>query len=142
MKKYECEFFLIFFALIISNNLFSQDAYHAYWFTIPPDKNCVNIDIYGTLLLKQFYGPPNYGETPEIDKIESYYVLQLYEPITFEKDFETETVEEIQLIFKDNVEKEFEIGWGYIIEGNAFFAETGHHHTPIIIIVNKIVMNG
>jgi hypothetical protein len=142
MKRYVQRFVLIIFIIFLGNKLFSQDAYHTHWYTIPYDQNYVDIFIYGSLLLKQFYGPPNYGETPEIDTIESYYVLQLYEPITFSKGLKKETVEEIQLIFNDSIRKESIINWGYIIEGKAFFAETGHHHTPVIIIVNRIVMNG
>jgi hypothetical protein len=89
--------------------------------------------------LRPFYGPPNYGETPEIDKIESYYVLQLSEPVTFTRGYVTETVEEIQLIIIDNKDIELNTDWSYIVYGNAYFAETGHHHTSVIIIVDMII---
>ena len=108
-------------------------------YIIPDSQNYININARGNIILKQFYGPPNYGETPEIDKIESYYVLQLNEPITFTHGYITETVKEIQLIITDNKNIELNIDWNYIVTGNAFFAETGHHHTPIIIIVNMII---
>jgi hypothetical protein len=142
MKRYAYKFVLIICIVFIGNKLFSQDFYHTHRYSIPYDQNYVHIHIFGNLLLKQFYGPPNYGEISEIDRIESYYVLQLYEPIIFTNGLKTETVEEIQLILNDNIRKEFTINWSYIIDGRAFFAETGHHHTPIIIIVDSIVMNG
>ena len=97
------------------------------------------INVSGNILTKQFYGPPNYGETPEIDKIESYYILQLNEPITFTRGYITETVEEIQLIISDDINIDLITNWSYTVNGNAFFAETGHHHTPVIIIVNTII---
>ena len=139
MKRHIYYISLVFFVLFNANNLFSQNFYRTNLYIIPDNRNYININASGNILLKQFYGPPNYGETPEIDKIESYYVLQLNEPITFTRGYITETVEEIQLIIIDNKNIELNISWNYIVTGNAFFAETGHHHTPIIIIVNMII---
>ena len=141
MKRYIFKFALIFFVIFICNDLFSQNIYHTNLYVILDNRNHVDINIFGRIMLKQFYGPPNYGETPEIDKIESYYILQLYEPIIFEQGLRIETVEEIQLIYRNNINIEIITDWSYIIDGEAFFAETSHHHTPVIITINRITRN-
>ena len=124
---------LVFLVAFNGTNLFSQNLY-----IIPNNQNGINVSVSGNIVLKQFYGPPNYGETPKIDKIESHYVLLLNKPITFKQGNSTKTIEEIQLIIVDKISIELRTDWKYIVNGNAFFAETGHHHTPVIIIVNTI----
>ena len=135
MKK--CKFILLLFVLFVGGNLFSQNSNRTRVYVIPAGKLEVPVTISGKLAIKQFYGPPNYGETPKIDKIESYYVLQLYEPITVQEGSSTATVNEIQLILYNN-NSGLITGGNYVVEGEAFFAQTGHHHTPIMISVNRI----
>ena len=126
-------FYGIFILLIINNNLFCQD------YVITSDHK--NIKINGNIILKQFYGPPNYGETPEIDMTESYYVLKLNELISFSNEINMITVEEIQLILDINNIGNINSNYDYLVVGKAFFAETGHHHTPVIILVDLIILN-
>ncbi|GHV07140.1 hypothetical protein FACS189485_16940 [Spirochaetia bacterium] len=123
------------------SNIFCQSSYYTHWYNFY-NEEYIDFHTYGIVKLKEFYGPPNFGETPSIDKIEYHYVFILLEPITFKKELEIVTVEEIQLIFPNGIKKEIEDGGGYIIEGRLFFAETGHHHTPVILIVNRIAVNG
>ena len=137
MKKNICKFAILFFVIGNGSNLFSQNSNRTRLFIIPNNQNYVNVTIFGRLITKQFYGPPNYGETPQIDSIETHYVLQLSETITFRQGSFTATVGEIQLIFNNN-NTGLITGRNYVIDGEAFFAETGHHHTPIIISVNRI----
>jgi hypothetical protein len=145
---------LLFFLIVfISNipNLFCSgegenwdnwgDWYHNRE-TFPLGEEYIEFHIYGNIKLQEFYGPPNFGETPELDTIEQYYILELYEPITFVKGEEIVTVEEIQLLFPNGIKKEIDTDWGYIIDGKLYFAETGHHHTPVILFVDRIIENG
>ena len=129
-------FVSILITIINVGNLFCQ-KYTTQYYLILNDKGYVDITINGNILLKKFYGPPNYGESPEIDIIENYYVLILNETITFSDGSETETVDEIQLILNNNINKNFDESLNYVIKGQAFFAITGHHHTPIVISVEK-----
>jgi hypothetical protein len=117
-----------------------EDWYHNRE-TFPPGEEYIKLHIYGNIKLQEFYGPPNFGETPELDTIEAYYILALYEPITFVKDGETVTVEEIQLLFPHGIKKEIDTNWEYIIDGKLYFAETGHHHTPVLLFVDSIAEN-
>mgnify|MGYP005665459679 CR=1 FL=1 len=43
----------------------------------------------GTLDYRDFYGPPNYGETPEQDRIERAWLLTLEQPIQVSGKFST-----------------------------------------------------
>jgi len=98
----------------------------------------LNINTYGNLQLKQFYGPPSYGETPLIDIIETYYILRLHMPIFVTHGNETATVQEIQLISNNKIRNNINTNRGYNISGQVFFGHTGHHHTPIILSVENI----
>jgi hypothetical protein len=99
------------------------------------------INVYGNISLKEFYGSPNYGENPETDNIETYYVLKLIEPIIISEYLELEKGEEIQLILNNNIKRNFNTNLNYNINGMAFFAQTGHHHTKIILVVDDIIIN-
>jgi hypothetical protein len=135
--------------VFIVSSLFSQNKdneyyIHRYNFY---DRDYINFNIYADVLLKSFYGSPNYGKTPEEDEIEYYYVLKLYDPITFSKGMEDVveiTVEEIQLIFNsDEIKRRIDLDWrGHIIRGRLYFSETGHHHTSLIMVVDYINVNG
>ena len=112
MERNVVKILIIVLLVFINNNLFPKDTYHHHWYIIPPDQDYVSFYIFGNVLLKKFYGPPNYGETPEEDEIEFHYILQLYDPITFSKGFKTVTVEEIQLIFyNDEIRKKIDLNW-------------------------------
>ena len=127
--------FYVFFILLLinNNNLFCQD------YVVTSDHKSIKIN--GNIILKQFYGPPNYGETPEVDIIESYYVLKLNESFSFSDEKNMITVEEIQLILDINNIGNVNSNCDYLVVGKAFFAEIGHHHTPVIILVDMIILN-
>jgi hypothetical protein len=131
--------FLALFSLFSVFNLFCQ-SYHTTVFKFYGGQEYINFNIYGQITLKNFYGPPNYGETPDIDRIESYYVLKLLEPITIVSGSEKIKVEEIQLLFIGGSGNKIDRG-SYTVEGKLYLAQTGHHHTPVILIVDKIEMN-
>jgi len=129
----------IMILLFLLNNIYSlycQD------YIIFSDQNEIEVKINGNIILKQFYGPPNYGETPEIDSIENHYVLKLNEPISFSNETEIIIIDEIQLILDFNkLTDEINPNIDYLVVGRAFFRQTGHHHTQIIIIVDLILLN-
>jgi hypothetical protein len=147
MKENVGKIWFLIFMMFIVNGLFSQeefDEYYIHRYYFPYNRDYINFHIYANVLLKQFYGPPNYDETPEEDKIEYHYVLKLYDPITFIKGIKEVTVEEMQLIFyNEELKRTIDSNWlGYVIEGKVYFSETGHHHTPLIMVVDRINLNG
>jgi hypothetical protein len=107
-------------------------------YTITNNQDSYNLTTYGNIVIKQFYGPPNFGETPAIDRVENCYILRLHRPITLRKGGYSETVQEIQLILYNPGSQNFNINQSYYVAGKAFFWETGHHHTPIMIDVERV----
>jgi hypothetical protein len=95
---------------------------------------------YGKIILKEYYGPPNYGEDIINDAVEKHYVLLLYEPITIYFKGSCKNITEIQLI---NLHDTIRIGdyrnLNCYIYGEPFTAQTGHHYTDLIMIVNRII---
>ncbi|MDR0322183.1 MAG: DUF4431 domain-containing protein [Treponema sp.] len=143
-KKNKVIIILILFFIVIGSYLSLKYLNNNSQKTTPVNTNLYTglddfeINVNGNISMKEFYGPPNYGETPEIDKIEAYYVLKLREPIILPDGLKPIAVEEIQLILNNTISRNFNANWNYNIKGKAFFAFTGHHHTPIILIVDEI----
>jgi hypothetical protein len=101
-------------------------------------KNVSNeIIFYGKIVLTEYYGPKNYGEDIINDIIEKYYTVILYEPIKIFFNGIYKNITEIQLI--GNINTQINNDSNYYIYGNPFTAQTGHHHTDIIVTVKKIV---
>jgi len=106
-------------------------------------------EVKGKLTLNSFYGPPNYGETPDQDRIENVWILNLEKPINVhqekpnleEGDFNSTQydIDRIQLVtakhkvdinkFKDKV---------ISVKGTFWGAHTGHHFTPVLMDVIDI----
>jgi hypothetical protein len=43
----------------------------------------------------------------------------------------------------DEMRNRVDLDWrGHILEGKLYFSETGHHHTPLIMVVDRINING
>ena len=99
----------------------------------------------GTLVRKEVFGPPNYGETPKTDQVVTYYVLDM--PIMITIDFESIENSEIknqkstsylQIAGSfDAVELSKLVGQKVSIQGKLFPATSGHHITPILLSVEK-----
>jgi hypothetical protein len=138
MKK-KMYLFVISFIIISNGNLFCQSfIYNNQLYTFPGDFGDIDININGNIVLKQFYGPPGYGETPKIDSVELFYVLILDKPIMVSSEGETFAVKEIQLSLDEKIKRNFSNNKDYIIKGKAFFWHTIHHRTPIVISVDEI----
>lgn len=98
----------------------------------------------GKLEKKFSYGAPNYGETPEQDAKEYYYVLVFDSDKKVDVDGENVTVKEIQLIFSStlntriqNKKLKIKEGKNYTVKGTVFRAQTGHHHTDYVFYVEE-----
>ena len=106
-------------------------------------ENTHEITLIGKIELMDYYGPPNYGENPETDKIERYYIFIPFDAIILEYNFpnnkDSILIREIQIVVEPSVLRDiYKNGEIYEITGNIFLANTGHHHTPILIHLNEI----
>lgn len=97
----------------------------------------------GTIATRTAFGPPNYGEDPKHDSREHYLVLALDKPICVDADpnsnlnYESAAdVAAVQLVYFEKYP--FHKAWlnkHVTVTGTLFAAETGHHHTPVLIQV-------
>jgi hypothetical protein len=104
--------------------------------------------ITGTIITEMFYGPPGYGENPKTDKQEHPYLLKLETPVNVisasgktDEDEDNPTVNnisKIQLIWPDGIDMEKLINKPVRLTGTFFHAHTGHHHTDILMDVEKL----
>lgn len=101
------------------------------------------VTLSGEVKLERFFGPPNYGETPDTDSRETQAILLLEKPICVEANAtEYEEAEqnqrEITLVplGKENLTNYK--GKQITVEGWLYHAHTGHHHTPVLIEIKHI----
>ena len=104
------------------------------------------VTLAGDLQTAFAYGAPNYGENPETDQKETYIVLTHFSPIDV-RDTDGAVVPSVsraQLIVpieQDTLKRKVKqlVGAGaVIITGKVFPATTGHHHEPIVLIVESV----
>jgi len=108
--------------------------------------------ISGTLIHKMVYGPPNYGETPNIDEKNYIYILKLDQPVNVYADANQPDPEiadhtllnqtEIQTFSNiDRVHKDLKkyLNKKIKLQGVLFTGRTGGQYTPIQYQVNKIL---
>jgi len=101
----------------------------------------------GTLKEDEFYGAPGFGATPDKDEKEKQFILYLDNPINVKpgkgSDEALETkikVTKITLIIDKKTSKfKHDIGKAIKVKGKLFPAETGHHHTPVLMGNAEIV---
>lgn len=94
------------------------------------------------------YGSPGYGEDPDNDEKEYPFILQLDGPIKVIAE-DTDTINsdisdvlEIQLVLrgKPYVDMAKQYKNKHIkVQETLFSAFTGHHHTEVLIVVDKIL---
>lgn len=84
------------------------------------------------------YGPPGYGETPEIDDVEIPILLVLPLPVRVVDTITNLT--HIQLVFAKSEFSNFRnyIGKEVIVKGKLFEAVTGHHFTRALLEVESV----
>lgn len=108
-----------------------------------------SITLEGVLEVGQFYGPPGFGEKPDLDSVEHSLFLQL--PATpaiqisdsrsLEKlNSEAASTYFVQLVVPDRVRIEAQkaIGHRVRIIGVPFAPLTAHHRTPLLIDVTSL----
>jgi hypothetical protein len=126
---------LAFILLLTAQPVFAEDIYK-YEPTV--------VDLTGKLETKVFYGPPGYGEDPKTDSKETAAILLLAKPITVvaeEKDEFNETratVKEVQIINLIDLDLSPYYHKSVKVTGKLSSSITGHHHTPVLIEIDKI----
>jgi hypothetical protein len=98
----------------------------------PVERDCMG-DLY------KYYEPPNYSDDHVRNKLERYFVLLLDEPIYINFYGKSKIISEIQLIIK-NVGQISEIE-NYCVYGIPFSTRREHHHTELVLIVNRVDEN-
>ena len=103
------------------------------------------VEIKGKLIVRRYYGPPNYGENPKTDAKETMPILVLSKPINVQGNtdpkasFDRQSVKNVRRIQLEFTKpyKEF-IGKTVLVKGTLFHAFTGHHHTDVLMDVRSI----
>jgi hypothetical protein len=93
--------------------------------------------------LQTFFGPPNYGESPTTDSKEDQAILLLDTPIcvfTSKSGNEEGVMNQfaVTLVSVHGRDLRPFAGKRAIVEGVLFHANTGHHHTPVLIQLELI----
>jgi len=113
-----------------------------------PAENCLPfqgkpVALQGSVVLRTFHGPPSYGEQTKTDRQESQVVLKLRRTICVVANREdgaaAETGQsEITLVAVRDLDLRAFVGKEVDVEGTLFPAMSGHHHTPVLIQVERI----
>jgi hypothetical protein len=100
------------------------------------------VELKGTLTVKTFFGPPNYGENPKTDSKEKEWILKLNEPVDvigddgYPETISVHGVRDLELVLSGRHSEL--IGKKVIAKGTLFHAQTGHHHTDVLMEVQSI----
>ncbi len=101
--------------------------------------------IHGTLSTKVYWGPPGYGEDTTVDEKENVYLLLLDKGINIQapkKDLSDgynaaiNNVMQLQLVNQQSLDAY--LNKNVTITGTLFGAQTGHHHTDVLLDVKTI----
>jgi hypothetical protein len=97
----------------------------------------------GRVVLKTFFGPPNYGENPETDSRETQGILILPKPVCVNADKDgnheaEKNQSELTLVPPKGVNLKRFAAKQVVVHGTLFHADNGHHHTPVLMIVTRI----
>ena len=118
----------------------AQPARQAVCLTYEP----AEVTLTGRITLVQHFGPPNFGETPELDKRIDVPLLALSAPVdvcgdaTSELNADTEVaVREVQLLGDDNVGERWN-NQSVRISGTLSHAQTGYHFTKVLLTIQRI----
>jgi len=101
--------------------------------------------IHGTLSSKVYWGPPGYGEDTTVDERENVYLLLLDKGINIQapkKDLSDgynaaiNNVMQLQLVNQQSLDAY--LNKEVTVTGTLFGAQTGHHHTDVLLDVKSI----
>lgn len=104
------------------------------------------VTLTGTLTIREVFGPPNYGETPDQDAREKAYILAVNAPVSINADPNSEVnrdsfmdLRQIQLAPMPGVSVPQEwAGVQIVATGTIFQAITGHHVTNVVMSTTRI----
>ena len=99
----------------------------------------------GTLVIDDHYGPPNFGETPDIDRVEKTLMLRLDQAVVVRArpgdalNVDTfDDVDRVQLISTE-IKLSDQIGRHVTLEGTLFEKENGEHVTDVLLSVRRVL---
>jgi hypothetical protein len=106
-------------------------------------------EVIGTLKVEMFYGPPNFGDSPETDSKEYSYILYPDHTINViqksdkEQDFNftTNDIVKFQLVPISDISLHSLVNKKIKVTGTFFGQHTGHHHTDVLLSVTKVEKN-
>ena len=119
------------FALVLMLATMATNAAAA---CLPPDPAIV--DLSGVLERVTFAGPPNYESIKMGDKAETYFVLRLPKPVCVSVPGQAPvSTSRLQLFLALPQYDQFrpKLGHKITVAGRLWPAETGHHHTPLML---------
>jgi hypothetical protein len=99
-----------------------------------------NTELTGRVSIQTFFGPPNYGESPETDSKERQAILHLNRPICTTSTDDSPAEEnqtDVTLVPMGNFSLVPFDGKPVTVRGELFHAITGHHHTDVLISIDK-----
>ncbi len=104
------------------------------------------VSLLGTIAVGSAFGPPNFGETPEQDRKETYFVLSTSRPIRMKDSDGTQLPDtaKVQLILpskSSEVQAKIKQHLGGVsvkVTGKAYPATTGHHHESVILVLETL----
>jgi hypothetical protein len=104
--------------------------------------------ISGIIKTESFFGPPGYGENPQTDSREDKLILSLDNSINVisyaeeieEGEYNTTkyNISKVQLLSTSGVELSNYDNKKVYLTGTFFGSNTGHHHTAVLMDVNKV----
>jgi hypothetical protein len=106
------------------------------------------VQLFGTIIKKQFFGEPGFGENPSADKKEKIYLLKLDKKIDIlaspSDDLNSESFKDVALVqlefsgesHRDELIKL--VGKHASVSGSLGMAMTGHEHTDVVLMVDAV----
>lgn len=106
-------------------------------------------NLVGKLVLRDYPGPPNYENVDAGDRLERQWILLLRSPLCVDGDSSSdlnsdsvEGVTEVQLVqLTESPSLKPLQGRMINVSGELFSAHTGHHRTPVLLIVRQARSN-
>jgi hypothetical protein len=104
------------------------------------------VQLSGNVAVEEHYGPPNFGETPAIDKKEGVIILNLDAPIDVTPGSQSSAnvssfndVQHIQLLGQQTLQLMHLGGRHIILRGRLFEKQSGENFTDVLMNVGEIV---
>jgi hypothetical protein len=122
------------------------------WAQAPSQPSCLTyepavVTLTGTVIRKTFPGRPGYESIRHGDEPETYWLLDLPQPICVDEDKSEPWLNEakqdvrlVQLVVDREAYKKYRrlVGKRVIATGTLFASITGHHHTPVLLTVKTL----